>query len=404
MAKGTGFSLHVNPQHGWGFSHEEHAGAVKGPSRIHFRTYRLKSVPFDKPALPLPVESCPFSTLRTACSPASRLKYSQRFMLLTRILLLLVLLIASIAGGLPAMAQTPNQRLILKDGTYQVVTKYERVGDRVRYYSSERGQWEEVPAELVDFAATEKWVQDHTPGAQPAAPALPEAQELDKEEQQERARTPDVAHGLRLPDEDGVWALDTFHDQPELVPLIQNTGNGTGEIGHNVLRATLNPSGVIQQNTQIAGSKSKVRLHVNDLALYVSITGTDDNAAAASSAVTVETHAAPPPKDKNSFSSANSQYVILRVRSNYKKDVRIVSGIRIGTGGNASQTEDVIPTTAQMLPGNRWMKLTPREPLTIGDYALMELLRPGEVNLSVWDFRIDPQAADNKNAIIPLQR
>jgi hypothetical protein len=50
------------------------------------------------------------------------------------------------------------------------------------------------------------------------------------------------------------------------------------------------------------------------------------------------------------------------------------------------------------------MKLTPREPLTIGDYALMELLEPGQVNLSVWDFRVDPQGPDNKNAIIPLQR
>jgi hypothetical protein len=26
------------------------------------------------------------------------------------------------------------------------------------------------------------------------------------------------------------------------------------------------------------------------------------------------------------------------------------------------------------------------------------------VNLSVWDFRIDPQSPDNKNAIMPLQR
>jgi hypothetical protein len=34
----------------------------------------------------------------------------------------------------------------------------------------------------------------------------------------------------------------------------------------------------------------------------------------------------------------------------------------------------------------------------------MELLGPGEVNLSVWDFRIDPTGPDNKNAIMPLQR
>jgi hypothetical protein len=329
-------------------------------------------------------------------------------MLPSRIVVLLVLLLSSIAAGLPALAQAPNQRLILKDGTYQLVTKYERAGDRVRYYSSERGQWEELPAELVDWAATEKWAKDHAPGAKPAdsdavAPSIPEAAAIDKEEQRERARTPDVLPGLRLPDEDGVWALDTFHDQPELVVLTQNTGGVNRQAGHNVFRATLNPLGGVQQSIQIPGAESKVKLHVNDPALYVSITGVDDDEAVAS-AVTVDTHGAGSMKDKNAASSANSQYAIVRVRSNFKKDLRIVSGIKIAVGGKVTQTEDVIPTTAQVLPGNRWVRLTPREPLTIGDYALMELLGPGEVNLSVWDFRIDPQGPDNKNALIPLQR
>jgi hypothetical protein len=326
-------------------------------------------------------------------------------MLPSRILLLLVLLFST---GLPALAQTPVQRLILKDGTYQLVTKYQRAGDRVRYYSSERAQWEEVPADLVDWAATEKWAKDHAPGATPpdsdtVAPAIPEAAAIDKEEQRERARTPDVLPGLRLPDEDGVWALDTFHDQPELVVLTQNTGGVNRQAGHNVLRSALNPIGGIQQSIQIPGAESKVKLHVNDPALYVSITGVDDDEAVAS-AVTVDTHGAGSVKDKNAASSANSQYAIVRLRSNFKKDLRVVSGIKIGVAGKVTQTEDVIPTTAQVLPGNRWVRLTPKEPLTIGDYALMELLGPGEVNLSVWDFRIDPQGPDNKNALIPLQR
>jgi hypothetical protein len=325
-----------------------------------------------------------------------------------RILLLLVLLLSSLAAGLPGMAQVPNQRLVLKDGSYQVVTKYQKVGDRVRYFSAERGQWEEVPADLVDWAATEKWAKDHAPGAQaapppPVSPAIPEAAEIDKEEQHARARTPDVSPGLRLPDQDGIWALDTFHDQPELVGLAQNSASVDRQTSHNVLRGALNPFGGIQQSIQIAGAESKVKLHVNDPAFYVSIVGADDNEAE-SSAVTVDTHGLGSIKDKNSPSSANSQYAIVRVRSNFKKDYRVVSGIKIGVGGKVTQSEDVIPTTVQALPGNRWIRLTAAQPLTIGDYALMELLGPGEVNLSVWDFRIDPQGPDNKNAIMPLQR
>ena len=61
-----------------------------------------------------------------------------------------------------APGQPRNHRLILKDGTYQMVRQYTLAGDRVRYLSLERGEWEEMPADLVDWAATEKWERDHT--------------------------------------------------------------------------------------------------------------------------------------------------------------------------------------------------------------------------------------------------
>src|ERR1700761_3869171 len=168
-----------------------------------------------------------------------------------RILRFLLLLAVSVC--LTGMAQTPNQRLVLKDGSYQVVTKYQKVGDRVRYFSAERGQWEELPAVLVDWVATEAWAKDHKPGAEPVSPAAPEAAAIDKEEQHARARTPDVSPGLRLPDQDGIWALDTFHDQPELVALAQNSASVDRDNPPNVLRSTLNPLGGIQQNVQIPG-------------------------------------------------------------------------------------------------------------------------------------------------------
>src|SRR5580704_11938922 len=64
-----------------------------------------------------------------------------------------------------ATAQDLSRRLILKDGSYQLVTKYEVKGDRVRYLSSEREEWEEMPASLVDWPATEQYEKDRAAGA-----------------------------------------------------------------------------------------------------------------------------------------------------------------------------------------------------------------------------------------------
>ena len=96
-----------------------------------------------------------------------------------------------------------NHRLILKDGTYQVVRKYEIVGDRVRYVSVERGgDWEELPYSLIDWVATRKWEQQAEQAAVDAqSPAMQEAEEIDKEEAAERLsqkdRMPEVARGLK---------------------------------------------------------------------------------------------------------------------------------------------------------------------------------------------------------------
>jgi hypothetical protein len=60
-----------------------------------------------------------------------------------------VLLFASAFAG-------AADRLYLKDGDYQLVREYQVQQDRVRYYSTERSDWEEIPLELVDLERTKK--------------------------------------------------------------------------------------------------------------------------------------------------------------------------------------------------------------------------------------------------------
>ena len=129
-----------------------------------------------------------------------------------------------------------------------------------------------------------------------------------------------------------------------------------------------------------------------------------DKEAAPGDAITVETHGAGSAKSKykKSDSPAASRYAI--VRAQMSKNSRVIASSNIGMLGKTSQSDDIVDTTAVMLPGKHWLKLTPKQPLEIGEYALIEIISPKEVNMAVWDFRIDPTSQENLDARLPLQR
>ena len=307
-----------------------------------------------------------------------------------------------------------GKRLILKDGSYQIVTKWQVKGDRVRYYSAERAQWEEIPYNLIDWPATDKWNKEHEPGAQPSPAAETPGAATPAEEQKEaaaidaavaaeradqRARTPVVAPGLHLPDQDGIFVLDNYQSIPELIHLDQSTGNVNRDANHNVLRAAITSFSGAKEPVRINGQAARVRLHVDDPALYVSLDTGNAEEVAPEDALMVNTHGALPNKDE--YSSPDSRYAIVRV--DVQPGERVIGALRISRAGNATQSEDIVPTKAEILTGKHWMKLTPKEPLPIGEYALMEILAPGVINLDVWDFGVSPNAPENKHPITPVK-
>ncbi len=294
-------------------------------------------------------------------------------------------------------------RLILKDGTYQMVRSYKLVGDRVQYVSAERGgETEEIPVALVDLEATRTWEKRHLAqidpegqGQEREAPVIDP--ELAKEEADRAAITPEVAPDLRLPAELSMVAVDTWHGGPELVPLSQQQTDLNKETGHGVLRGIINPRSVAHQVAVLKGEKADVQLHVSDPVMYVRI---DDAQISSGTTMTVDTHGANA-SGTGRKSSEPGEYAIVRV--DVRTGARVVTSFQAGLLGSQRQA-DVTETTVTTLAGGHWAKIVPKENLLIGEYALVEVLGEKEINLGVWDFGVHPTAGENRDVVRPEKK
>jgi hypothetical protein len=276
-------------------------------------------------------------------------------------------------------AQNGTTRLILKDGSYQIVAQWKIQGDRVHYYSAERSEWEDVPNSLVDWEATNQYEKDRA-----AQKKSPEAIELDKELEAERAaeeaKSPHVAPGLRLPPEGGVYALDVYLGEPQLVPLDQS--NGEVKVKRNVLHTAINPVSGSKHTIELAGPSAKIQIHASLPAVYINLEPEDEDAA----------------NQKTPTELPWDRFHIVRVQ--VKGDRRIVGAIKSTVTGKVSQENEGIPATAEQL-GEGWVKLTPKASLEPGEYALAEMLGKQGMNSYVWDFGIYPDAPANLSVIRP---
>src|SRR5438874_5246129 len=195
-----------------------------------------------------------------------------------RLLLIATGLMACLCLTSPgASAQQLAKRLILKDGSYQLATKWEKKANRVRYFSAERNDWEEIPNTLVDWDATDKYEKDRAAG-KPAPEAVVLDKELEAERQADEAKSPHVAPGLRLPDEGGVVLLDNYQNKPELVQLEQNGGEVNKNMKGNILRAAINPIASAKQTIELPGLHAKAQAHATLPAIYVNVEQKDQGA------------------------------------------------------------------------------------------------------------------------------
>jgi hypothetical protein len=269
-----------------------------------------------------------------------------------------------------AHALPRGKKLVLKDGSFQLVRNYERNGDRVRYYSAERGAWEEIPAAMVDWDATAKAEAAQT-GEEDAL-----AKKIHAQEQAQKIETVmdidaslQVAPGVFLPPGEGMFLIDG-----KSVRLLEQAGSQVSTDKKQFLKQVLSPIPIIpsKRNVEIPGSRAKMRVTSAQVEFYL--------------------REAPPDPDRTSPIAKTSRPgesgpEVELVRATVKGNKRQLESIKHLFGEQVEEKRATISV-------ERWevaptvYRFTLSQPLPPGEYALAEILTDG-MNLYVWDFGVD---------------
>jgi hypothetical protein len=237
-----------------------------------------------------------------------------------------------------------TQRLYLKDGEYHLVREYQVLADRVRYFSTERGDWEEIPLELVDLDRTKKDAVERQ------AAIESEAKQQDVEDKAIREERKEVA---RVPVEPGVYYVDG--DKLRTIPIAET------EVISSKSRTVLK----VLSPVPIVPGKSTVEIKGETAALRV--TGT-----------TPEFY----------FRLADEERFAL-IKLTRKKNARLVENVAILPVTNEVVEDLKQVATFKKQIGDRSYKIWPEKPLEPGEYALVEYTE-GSLNLQLWDFGVGP--------------
>ncbi|MFY9528657.1 MAG: hypothetical protein WBC04_04165 [Candidatus Acidiferrales bacterium] len=301
---------------------------------------------------------------------------SKRKGLPPRAVIFLALAYFACLGGPPPKAQEPAQhpegqaetplprgkKLFLKDGTFHLVQTYRVESDRVRYYSLDRSQWEEIPTALVDWDATKKAEAAET---QKDAAIVANAH---KDEQARRAETPldvdaslELIPGVFLPPGEGAFVLDgkAVFPLPQ-APTVEKLDK------RQLVKQILVPVPLIptRRNISLKGNRAALRVSNPQPEFYMRTTEP------------VEPH-------------------LELVRAKVHGDVRLIE--------NVNQLFAVEWEKRDSVPLQLWQvakgvyRFTLGESLPSGEYVLVEVIqdqpKQKEINLYVWDFGLDTPSA-----------
>ena len=158
-----------------------------------------------------------------------------------------------------------GKKLILTDGSFHIVREYHREGDRVRYYSVERSAWEEIPAALVDWTATEKAEIEQSAQQEKLTKEIAESEKAARFADLNVDTSFEVRPGVFLPDAAGFYTVDGN----KVAGMQQEKAEVHTEKGRAVAKIiTGMPLISGKQDMEIPGKQAKLRIHTGDAEFY----------------------------------------------------------------------------------------------------------------------------------------
>jgi hypothetical protein len=268
----------------------------------------------------------------------------------------------------PAVAPLPTvlpkgKKLFLTDGTFHLVRSYERRGERVRFYSVERSEWEEIPASLVDWEATKKAEAEAGEKTKQLEEKIKEIETTQIAAEVDVDSSLEVAPGVFLPEKEGLYVIEGNK--------VLAVGEAEADVKRNKGRTILqilSPIPVVptQHKVELKGAKAERRVTTLQPEFYVRL-------------------------------AEDREPELELIRAKVKGNIRQIEAISTYITGQSERNRLAISV-------QRWrvakgvFRITMSQTLAPGEYVLAEILTTEEgksgISLQVWDFGVDGPAPE----------
>jgi hypothetical protein len=247
-----------------------------------------------------------------------------------------------------------GRKLVLKDGSFQLARDVERKGDRVRYYSVERSAWEEIPAALVDWEATERAAEEEARQQQEARERIRELRAEELAVTINVDASIELAPGVFLPEGDGVFVFEGG-----VVRAMEQTLAETRTDKGRVLTQIFIPVPVAgRHRIEVPGTRAGFRVRSATVEFYMR-------------------------------TADRREPEVEIVRAEVRRNARRIEHVSTPPAGESWSERNTIPMQRWEIARGVY-RFTPSQALEPGEYALVELVPGQGTNLYVWDFGVDP--------------